>query len=423
MSILTKRFDDIDDKDIQKLCDEGIYENQLLEYKRELQVQSGKGSDPWTTGGNPSNHARNSLFREIVAFANAQGGTLILGIAQTKEEPPRASKIMPLPRIHELASRMENAARACIEPVIPGLHIRGIKMGATGDGVLIFRVAPSPFGPHRVASDGHAFIRRGASSVQMTMREIQDLTLDLARGADRLDALFAERAAGFTDWLRHSSGERAACRITALPLGAFPGSSPRFSTNLETKLPTKQGYRVAQGDSEFELPGPRFHDTRPIVRGMRRLERDSKMRVDILQSGLIDFWSRGTLGQTQSDPPKEFHFDMTWLLGYYLAVMDLIDGMRSLAGVPDWEFAIEFALDGLVDLPGTGIGAAMLPAVKITRGSFDVSDIRLPVKFPRIPYRNRSDRDEILNLFYDDLGDAAGDRRNPHHPVLPLKIL
>jgi hypothetical protein len=70
MTILTKRFDDIDADDIRNLCTEGVYENQLLEFKRELSVKSGKGSDPWMTGGNVSDHARDHLFREIVAFAN-----------------------------------------------------------------------------------------------------------------------------------------------------------------------------------------------------------------------------------------------------------------------------------------------------------------------------------------------------------------
>ena len=272
MTILTKRFDDIGGDDIRSLCKEGIYENQLLEFKRELQAERGR-SDPWVNGGEFTKYARDRLFRELVAFANAQGGTLVLGIEQTTDEPPRASKIMPISRIHELASRMENAARACIEPVIPGLHIRGIETEPDEVGVLIFRVAPSPFGPHWVTSDGHAFIRRGASSVQMTMREIQDLTIDLARGADRLDALFGERAAAFNVWFPHlGGGERAGCRITALPLGAFPGL-PHFSTNnLEPKLPIKSRYRAAEGGDEFELPGPIFHDTRPIVRGMRRFE-------------------------------------------------------------------------------------------------------------------------------------------------------
>jgi hypothetical protein len=364
------------------------------------------------TGADFTKYARDRLFREVVAFANAQGGTLVLGIEQTRDEPPRASKIMPVPRIYDLASRMENAARACIEPIIPGLHVRGIPTGAGEEGVLIFRVAPSPFGPHRVASDGHAFIRQGASSVQMTMRQIQDLTLDLARGADRLDALFVERATGFKNWLPHPNGEHAAVRITALPLGAFPGL-PRFSANLDSKLPIKREHRVAQGDGQSNLPGPRFDYTRPIVRGLRRHEDNDNTRIDVLESGLIDLWNRQPLRSTQSFPPKDLHFYMNWLLGDYLSVVELIDRTRSLADVPDWEFAIEFALD---------ISGATPPrAVKIARGSFDVSTISLPVSFPRIPYRNRSERDRIINLFYDDLGDAAGDQR-PAQPA-PLRIL
>jgi hypothetical protein len=41
MTILIKRFDDIDADDIRQLCNQGIYENQFLEFKRELPVQSG----------------------------------------------------------------------------------------------------------------------------------------------------------------------------------------------------------------------------------------------------------------------------------------------------------------------------------------------------------------------------------------------
>jgi uncharacterized membrane protein YraQ (UPF0718 family) len=69
----------------------------------------------------------------------------------------------------------------------------------------------------------HAFIRRGASSVKMTMREIQDLTLDLARGADRLDALFEQRTAEFADWFRHRTHRSATgMRVTAAPVGTLP---------------------------------------------------------------------------------------------------------------------------------------------------------------------------------------------------------
>src|ERR1700730_716772 len=109
------------------------YENQLLEFKRELPAERNR-PDPWLTGGDFTAYARDQLFREIVAFANAQGGTLVLGIEQTKDEPPRASGIRPLPRIYDLATRMEDAARACIDPVLPGVQIRGIETSGSGEG-------------------------------------------------------------------------------------------------------------------------------------------------------------------------------------------------------------------------------------------------------------------------------------------------
>jgi hypothetical protein len=59
----------------------------------------------------------------------------------------------------------------------------------------------------------------------MTMREIQDLTLDLARGADRLDALFQQRSAAFADWFRGTTFRHAyAVRVTAVPLSTLPGA-------------------------------------------------------------------------------------------------------------------------------------------------------------------------------------------------------
>src|SRR5487761_1016093 len=151
--MLDKPFDRITAGDIEDLCAHGAYENQLLEFKRELPEERGR-ADPWMNGGDFTAHARDRLFREIVAFANAQGGTLVLGIEETKNKPPRAARICPLPRIHELATSIEDAARACIDPVLPGLHVRGIDIDGTGGGVLIFRTAASLSGPHRIQSEG-----------------------------------------------------------------------------------------------------------------------------------------------------------------------------------------------------------------------------------------------------------------------------
>jgi len=355
--MLTKPLDQITVDDVRDLCTRKAYESQLLEFKRELPAERNR-PDPWLTGGDFTAYARDRLLREIVAFANAQGGTLVLGLEETQDKPPRATNIRPLTRIHDLATRMEDAARACIDPVLPGLHVRGIDTGGPGEGVVIFRTLASPIGPHRVASDGHVFIRRGASPVQMTMREIQDLTLDLARGADRLDKIFSERASGFEEWWQRASGHNGVCRITAMPLAGFPGL-PRLSGDPNA-FPVRTRFRANYVSTDVDLAGPSLGGFRQIVRGLRRYGQDNyAARIDIFESGLIDLWYR------HEPTASRHHFFIGWLLGAYLSVLGSIDTARSMANVPEWEFAIEFTLDGTTGLPDAGGGKVRLGALSI----------------------------------------------------------
>ena len=167
---------------------------------------------------------------------------------------------------------MAEASRASIDPVLPGLQVRGIEVGGgPGEGVLLLRTGGSPVGPHRVRRDGHAYIRLGASSVQMTMREIQDLTIDSARGADRLDSIFGERQAAFRESLEFVNTEHGACRITAVPLGGFPGI-PRLSGN-PNDFPIRYRFPVNFG-IDIELVLPSIDRFRRMVRGFRRSRDD-----------------------------------------------------------------------------------------------------------------------------------------------------
>jgi hypothetical protein len=401
-----KNFDQITPADITWLTADGVYESQLLEFKRDLPGERAR-LDPWPTGGDFTAYARDHLLREVIAFANAQGGTVIVGIDETPDDPPRAAAICPIPRIHDLATRMQNAARACIDPVLPGLRIRGIEVGgAAGEGVLLFRTGPSPAGPHRVANDGHAYIRRGASSVKMTMREIQDLTIDLLRGADRLESVFRQREAAFKESLEFVNTEHGTCRITALPLGAFPDIS-RLSGN-PNDFPIRTRFRVNFG-VDLDLAGPSMDRFRQIVRGFRWSKDDNSVRYEVYETGLTDLWYR--------HPPVDrlrVHFFIGWLLGAYLSVLDAVDTARTRANVPEWEFAVEFVLDGITGAPRHGGGKVPLGALAI--GTFneprELGRIEeLPVRFPRIPYRCRADREKVLNLIWADLVDAMGGPR------------
>ena len=86
-----------------------------------------------------------------------------------------------------------------------------------------------------------------------------------------------------------------------------------------------------------------------------------------------------------------------------------------MANVPEWEFAIEFVLDGITGAPRHGGGKVPLGALLI--GAFgeprELARIEeLPVRFPRIPYRSRADREAVLNLTWAVSVDAMGGPRD-----------
>ena len=92
-----------------------------------------------------------------------------------------------------------------------------------------------------------------------------------------------------------------------------------------------------------------------------------------------------------------------------------------MAEVPDWEFAIEFAIDGLTGAPRHGVGRVPLPVLSLGGFNNTHSSVKLgelPIRFPRIPYRTRRDREATINIVLNDLIDAAGDRRNAE----PLRL-
>jgi hypothetical protein len=112
--MIDKPLDQIAASDITELTDHGgAHESVTLEFKQELPGRDGR-ADPWLTGREFTSYARDSIFREVVAFANARRGTLILGVSETDDLPPRAAAVLPIPRVHDLAARLEDAARACI---------------------------------------------------------------------------------------------------------------------------------------------------------------------------------------------------------------------------------------------------------------------------------------------------------------------
>ena len=126
-------------------------------------------------------------------FANAYGGAVLLGIRESKEKPPVAAKIVPIQRCADLTERLKLVFRDRVEPQLPRIDILAVRTEGES-GVVIIRVGRSRLAPHRVTRTLVCPVRRSDRCEEMSMREIQDMTLNVSRGLERLERRLLERA-------------------------------------------------------------------------------------------------------------------------------------------------------------------------------------------------------------------------------------
>ena len=362
IDILTKPADQLGINDLQALIDSSVQEDERIDFKRDLPSETGQ--DPWYDGRNLGKKAKTAILEESVAFANAFGGALILGIDE-KESPNRpgaANKISPIPRCADLASRLELIFRDCVEPHIPGLEIIPIRTQDDA-GAVVIRVGRSRLAPHRVTLSLVCPIRRSDRCEKMTMREIQDLVLNLARGTEKFNALLTERSErfegefrGFNNWNRNAIGIRA----TAAPLGDEIWFDPSHEA-LRDEL-AWHSVIANSGDDFCELEGGSLefsptNDWRPILRGARMEESfyrsrsltdrtlTKKVYREIHCNGLVEL----CLTSSRSTEQLFFHpenryggiLPAEWLITMFANLLVWIDRLRHHAGAPVAEYALE----------------------------------------------------------------------------------
>ena len=220
IAVLSKPADQIGVSDLDELIDSEVPESDQIEFKESLPTRDGS-PDRWITHEDGiGNKARESILEEAVAFANAYGGTLLLGIRESETRPQVAAEILPIPRCADLAERLKLTFRDCVEPQIPVIEIFAVPT-AGNCGVVVIRTGRSRMAPHRVKPTRKSTIRRSDRCEEMTMREIQDLTLNLSRGLERLERRFKDRRKRFEeefDCLR-SPDNGFGLRATAVPVG------------------------------------------------------------------------------------------------------------------------------------------------------------------------------------------------------------
>jgi hypothetical protein len=361
--LLSKPVEEITVADLEAVRAREARETDELEFKGALPFKPQKGQpeteDRWITRGDRvGDFARDQLLAELVAFANAGGGTLVLGLHETREEPRRAERLQVLPKCEDLARRLVDACEDVIEPRLPFVIGRGIPAANDGSGYVVLRVARSLAGPHRLKSDGQFYVRRGERAATMSVREIRDLTLELARTADRVEQMFQtqhEFSRKTFEQLKsksysgqpHLISAPLLIRSTAVP--ATPMQIPRLTLRNDLWWRGRGFYMQVHGKQfACEFPAREFNSTpRVQLRGFNAGIGDDDARVErlLLDNGLIEFcFTDATIDTRFKGTGDKRNVYVGWIVGLVAGTLSQINHLRQALAQEGTEFALEVEL-------------------------------------------------------------------------------
>jgi predicted HTH transcriptional regulator len=114
---------------------------------------------------------------DVVAFANAQGGHILIGV---EEEQGRAANLKPIAgdRAKTLADQLRNVAIHHVKPGIAQLEVAPVEITAF-EWIVVARVPHSPDKPHMSSHNGRTqfSLRDGNRKREMAYDEIRELFL------------------------------------------------------------------------------------------------------------------------------------------------------------------------------------------------------------------------------------------------------
>jgi hypothetical protein len=414
MSILRKSLDAITIEDLDALIDSESRETAELEFKGTLPFVRQKGqpqtADRWIENGDRiGEYARDQILSELVAFANADGGTLILGMHETKDEPRRAARLEALPKCEDLARRLLDACEDIVEPRLPTVNVRAFPVNDTGHGYVVMRVGKSLSGPHRLKSTREFYVRRGERSVKMDVREIRDVTLELARTGDRIERVFQERRdvskstfKTLVDGPDKEGPGPLIIRVSALPMASQMISNITSRQDLWWR---GQGFTMMVGNVEYQCEYPaREFAHQPEIR-LRSLVSDASpedggsqriLRAD----GLVEFSLVHPRREPFAGGKGANRFYVGWIMSLLVGALAQLHQLRTSLAWDAVEFGMEIEIVGELPLALLWDDRGLSGGLRIKGG--------LPLILPRYSVLSASNYDPIVLAVIRDLFNASG---------------
>ena len=419
IALQSKPPDQITAADIASLVTSRVPESDRIEYKKELPAKAKGKRDPWMDGQPKiGDHAKNQILKEVVSFANAYGGLLVLGMEEDTNSTPAVAKgICPIPKCAELAERFRLIFRDRVEPQLRSCEIFPVVPTGAEDGVVVFRVSESRLAPHRVTGTWICPVRRWDRSEEMSMREIQDMTLNVKRGLEALDKRLNERAASFEHEFDRLTLPNSAygIRITAMPVGGDIRLPKVCGPNLKLVegLNTPRVAVTRQRPKEerpvtglHRLQGVGHWGWNPRLRAARShpisdLPKSNDAYLELHCDGLVEFgWLEVIEGENYDALCSEY------AVRELANVICWADTVRRYADAGRAEYVVEVAVQV------TGDKVAVLPGPMLSGGlghSYFTGQLSRGVTtMPRYSLDDVSDAGALLSVFEHDLCNAGG---------------
>ena len=441
LEVLSKPADQITISDIEALIESEVPEGEQVEFKEGMPTKK-DSVDLWMSGADHiGDRAKKEILEEAVAFANAHGGALLLGIGESRTRPPVAARISPIPRCTELVGRLKLMFRDCVEPQLSQLEIFAIPT-ESNNGVLIIRVGRSRLAPHRVTTTLVCPVRRSDRCEKMTMREIQDMTLNVSRGLERLEKRLSERSERFQlEFKRLKTPEDAfGIRMTATPVGEDvrfdrvfrqhsiieeldepwreilyqPGSGETGTRiHRDGHIPSVEEFRSGRSGSERVVEGGLRHlfifpkSWRPMLRAARAEPNLNQPSTDLFRNsyreihcdGLIEL---GFVAVRQYNYEGKFYpssLSPNLLISMFANLEVWADRVRRQAEVPTAEYALEVE----ICVKGGPVRIRVEAAPEEGRLQPNV------LIFPRYSLGSRDEFNRLLGLFDRDFWNSYGE--------------
>lgn len=342
--MFAKRLSQLEWRDIQAVVDSGTPEDEHVEFKAALSARNGE--DRWPEKNQISDQAKASIAKEIVAFANSAGGTLILGISE--DGSGRAESIQLIPKCKALAEQLARSIVSCTDPKLLGLEYVGVERDGDS-GVVVLRVPPSPRAPHCDRFSRLCHRRVGANSDQMDMASIQMASVESWKGTEqvveRLKSRTLEFDSHFLKSFERPSGSskgiwRAGCRATAFPLERLRIKDISRNDLYRFRNP---GLRLKTQPEQYWYR-PESLSWKPTLRGLRaRIEDVDWMCFEeftILHDGLFEVKAVYAEHYDPEDGDSSRHLYVDKFLKAFCRFFVMVEVFRDVLGRPDQEFAL-----------------------------------------------------------------------------------